>query len=79
MKKEDNYLKCPKCGGLNSIDIVSCVDGMILQEMNTECNKCKHLDFWSYGRYQIYPAAKAVDDAFNKHLELSDEKRNVLL
>ena len=42
---------CPKCGGVNDINITDAIIGRIC-ECETKCKKCGHENYWAYGHYQ---------------------------
>lgn len=49
-RQVDNYNLCPICGCENIIVIKDMIANTVC-EVETECTKCGHLDFWSYGSY----------------------------
>jgi len=47
----DNKDARPICNGWNDLKVTSIVDGRI-NECETHCKKCGHVDYWAYGWYE---------------------------
>ncbi len=47
----DSVLKCPKCGGTNSIDSAE-EEAFTVLSWNTKCSECGHADYFDRGEYE---------------------------
>ena len=46
----DDYVTCNKCGAPNEFTVIDTIDRTIC-EVETVCKKCKHKDYWAYGKF----------------------------
>lgn len=49
-----SYHACPKCGGINDLDILDTIEGFPC-DVSTECRECNYIGYWSYGCYEDSP------------------------
>ena len=46
------YQSCNSCSGTNSIKVIDSINGVLLCEAETICDKCGHKDYWAYGFFE---------------------------